>query len=288
MIKTRLTIAAVVLSILAAACTTGTLEDVTPTIAPGTQAPTNPTEEAPRSSSSTTGARADASIETVSCDDAPEESVIVCEAYDLIQANYVDDVADDDLIAAAIQGLLELPTDGPPGSFVCPLPSESFIEMCEAAAGRTAADGTLAEVIVSSFDLFGLDPNSIYLDQDALALLQEEQQGQIEGIGALVSPEDETLEGDNKQCAIISDTCNVVIASTIEGTPAEAAGLRSGDVIIAVGGEDIIGWTIEELTARVRGPAGTDVTLTILRNACLLYASPSPRDLSTSRVPSSA
>lgn len=205
-------------------------------------------------------------FEIVACDDAPEEVVIVCEAYELIRDNYVDDVPDETLIRAAVDGLRALEGAKSEARFTCPLPSDDFIEMCRAAVGRDLGELSLAETIVSSFALFGLDPNSLYLDEEALALLQEEQEGEIEGIGALVSPEDETIEGENKQCAIVSDTCHVVIASTIEGTPAEAAGLMSGDIIVGVDGEDVIGWTIEELTGRVRGPAGTDVTLAIRRD----------------------
>lgn len=205
-------------------------------------------------------------FEIVACDDAPEEVVIVCEAYELIRDNYVDDVPDETLIRAAVDGLRALEGAKSEARFTCPLPSDDFIEMCRAAVGRDLGELSLAETIVSSFALFGLDPNSLYLDEEALALLQEEQEGEIEGIGALVSPEDETIEGENKQCAVVSDTCHVVIASTIEGTPAEAAGLMSGDIIVGVDGEDVIGWTIEELTGRVRGPAGTDVTLAIRRD----------------------
>lgn len=205
-------------------------------------------------------------FETVSCDDAPEDVVIVCEARELIEDNYVDDIDDADLVTAAVEGLRALPAADSNQGFSCPLPADEFVSVCEAAVGRDLGDLSVAEAIVSSFALFGLDPNSLYLDEDALALLQEEQQGQIEGIGALVSPEDETLEGDNKQCAIVSETCRVIIASTIEGTPAEAAGLQSGDMIAGVDGEDVLGWTIEELTARVRGPAGTDVVLTMVRD----------------------
>lgn len=205
-------------------------------------------------------------FETVSCDDAPGEVVIVCEAYELIRDNYVDDVPDDMLIQAAVEGFRTLQGGAQfEARFTCPLPTDEFLAMCQAAIGRDLGELSLAETIVNSFALFGLDPNSLYLDEEALDLLQEEQQGEIEGIGALVSPEDETIEGDNKQCAIVSETCKVVIASTIEGTPAEAAGLTSGDVIVGVNGKDVIGWTIEELTSRVRGPSGTDVTLTIAR-----------------------
>lgn len=266
----RLAPIAIALILIVSACVNTSTETPTPTIAPGT---TSPSATA-TSGEGTPGGAVDG-FETVECDDAPDDVAIICEAYELIKDNYVDEIDDTTLVEAAIEGLMTLDVDESVDTFVCPLPTDEFLAVCEAAANRdpghiTGTDGsgdlTLAEVIVSSFAVFGLDPNSIYLDESALALLQEEQQGEIEGIGALVSPEDETIDGENKQCAIISDTCQVIIASTIEGTPAEAAGLQGGDVIVAVDGEDVIGWTIEELTARVRGPAGSDVKLTILRD----------------------
>lgn len=267
MINRPLAYITISLSLIIAACVGDTSEGPTPTIAP---------DQSPPSTTSTTTDRESEAFETVPCDEAPDDVVIICEAYEFIKANYVDDIQDADLVDAAVEGLALLPMAESADTFVCPLPSDAFLAMCEAAANRqlevgsgpipAAESSSLAEVIVASFAIYGLDPNSLYLDENALELLQEEQGGEIEGIGALVSPEDETLEGENKQCAIISGTCRVLIASTIEGTPAEAAGIQGGDVIVGVDGEDVIGWTIEELTARVRGPAGTDVTLTILRN----------------------
>lgn len=267
MINRRLAHITISFGLILTACVGDASEEPTPTIAPDTTSPST--------TSTTTDGETDG-FETVPCEEAPDDVVIVCEAYEFIKANYVDDIEDATLVDAAVEGLTLLPVDESADTFVCPLPSDEFLAMCEAAASRhpeagagptpDAGSSTLAEVIVASFAIYGLDPNSLYLDENALELLQEEQGGQIEGIGALVSPEDETLEGENKQCVIISDTCRVLIASTIEGTPAEEAGIQSGDVIVGVGGEDVIGWTIEELTARVRGPAGTEVTLTILRN----------------------
>jgi carboxyl-terminal processing protease len=52
----------------------------------------------------------------------------------------------------------------------------------------------------------------------------------------------------------------------IEGSPAEAAGVQSGDVVVAVDGESVVGSTIQDEVTEVRGPAGTDVTLTIDRD----------------------
>jgi carboxyl-terminal processing protease len=131
----------------------------------------------------------------------------------------------------------------------------------------SADDGPqAAEAMVAGFATYALDPNSAYLDEQSLALLEEEQEGEIEGIGALVSPEDETIPGDNKQCSVVSETCRILIVSTIAGAPAEAAGLKSEDVLLEVDGESILGLSVDEVTARVRGPAGSPVDLTLERD----------------------
>ncbi len=71
--------------------------------------------------------------------------------------------------------------------------------------------------------------------------------GTFEGIGATVSEQN----GE------------IVIVAPIEGSPAEAAGLKRGDVVIAVDGESTEGWTVDQAVLRIRGPQGTEVTLTI-------------------------
>jgi carboxyl-terminal processing protease len=71
--------------------------------------------------------------------------------------------------------------------------------------------------------------------------------GTFEGIGATVSEQN----GE------------IVIVAPIGGTPAEAAGIRSGDVIVAVDGESTEGWSVDKAVLKIRGPRGTDVTLTI-------------------------
>ena len=204
-------------------------------------------------------------LELIDCSSASEDVIIVCEAYDLIQQHYVDDVDDATLAAAAAQGLAAL--DGATSSepLACPLPSEAFATACELAAEEAETSTEAAVAMVEGLAMFALDANSTYLDPQALALLREEQGGSIQGIGALVSPEDRTLEEGDRQCSVISETCRIYIVSTIEGAPAEGAGLQRDDVIVAVDGESIVGWTVDEVTATVRGPAGTDVTLTIER-----------------------
>ena len=205
-------------------------------------------------------------LEVVDCDDPEDDVAIVCEAYDLIQEQYVDPIDDEALADAAALALGTLDGNDTDDLLVCATPSDVFVSTCNTAAD--AADDTTeaAEMIVAGFATYALDPNSAYLDSDALDLLQEEQEGQIEGIGALVSPEDETIPGDNKQCGVVSETCRILIVSTISDAPAEAAGLERDDVLLEVDGESIVGWTVDEVTAAVRGPAGTDVALTLERD----------------------
>jgi carboxyl-terminal processing protease len=80
----------------------------------------------------------------------------------------------------------------------------------------------------------------------------------------LVIAEDSST-GSEEQCSVVSDVCRLIVVSTINGSPAEAAGLARDDVIIGVNGADVSGWTVDEVTSTVRGEAGTEVTITILR-----------------------
>ena len=62
-----------------------------------------------------------------------------------------------------------------------------------------------------------------------------------------------------------SEQDGVVVASPIEGSPADKAGVESGDVVVAVDGESVQGEDLSEVSERVRGPEGTRVELTVLR-----------------------
>lgn len=213
--------------------------------------------------STTTIAENGRSLEVVTCDDAPEETDIVCEAYDLIQANYVDDVAATTLADAAAEGLGSLDGTVATSDMVCLAPAQEFVEVCSEAPLQAEDAAEAAEAMVWGMISFALDPNSAYLDAALLDLIEQEQGGEVEGIGALVNTVDST-SGD--ACGIISPTCQIIIVSIIQDSPAQAAGIEAGDVVIAVDGDDINGWSIDEVTTTVRGPAGTDVTLTMLRN----------------------
>ncbi len=78
---------------------------------------------------------------------------------------------------------------------------------------------------------------------------QESLTGEFEGIGAYLN---------------VREDGQAVIVRPIEGSPAEQAGLRAGDFILAVDGENTQGMNIDELVSRIRGPRGTTVELQIL------------------------
>ena len=91
------------------------------------------------------------------------------------------------------------------------------------------------------------DPHASYLTADQHAREQEGYRGYFEGIGARVT---------------LTDAGLTVIAP-IPGAPAEAAGIRPGDIILAVDGERIDHLTLIEAVNLIRGPGGSQVTLLV-------------------------
>ena len=195
---------------------------------------------------------------------ADDEERLLCEVYELVVGRYVDPIVDAELAAGAaaeVEALNESTGEVPE----CFVPTEAFEVVCEALAGEGVST-EVAEVAAITGLIGTLDPNSVYLSPDALRLLEEDQAGSVEGIGALVSAEDLTAaDPSTTTCAVISETCRLVVLSTYAEGPARLAGLEPDDVLIEVDGESIIGWTVDEVTAAVRGPAGTTVVLGVDR-----------------------
>jgi len=97
-------------------------------------------------------------------------------------------------------------------------------------------------------DALGDTGHSRFLTPEIVKQEDRNLQAEFEGIGA-------TVEKRNEQ---------VVIVAPIDGSPAQKAGLKPGDVILEVNGEDLTGLTLTEAVEKILGPAGTQVTLTIL------------------------
>jgi carboxyl-terminal processing protease len=106
-----------------------------------------------------------------------------------------------------------------------------------------------------------LDPHSRWLDAAAYQDLQEENEGRYEGIGIEVR----------------EDPAGVAVTRVMSGGPAARDGLRTGDVIVSVNGTRMSGRTMEEITALMRGPRGTAVSLGIRRDGSEIVV-PTVRD----------
>lgn len=98
-------------------------------------------------------------------------------------------------------------------------------------------------------DALGDDGHSRFLDPDAAEDFEESTRGEFTGVGIEID-----LPGDRP-----------VVIAPIDGSPADEAGVRSGDTILAVNGQTTERLAREEIGDLIRGDAGTDVTLTLLR-----------------------
>ncbi len=97
--------------------------------------------------------------------------------------------------------------------------------------------------------LRSLDPHSALYEVRDYAQLQERQKGSYYGLGITV----QSVDG------------NITVVAPFEGTPAHRLGIRAGDVISRINNEDARGLTIDEAVRRLKGPKGTSVHITIVR-----------------------
>jgi carboxyl-terminal processing protease len=90
--------------------------------------------------------------------------------------------------------------------------------------------------------------------------------GQAQGIGVQVQLQPVDATAGATACPTIGNGCELAIVRPIPGSPAEAAGIQSGDVIVSVNGTSLDGMTIDQTTALIKGPKDTTVTLGLLRS----------------------
>lgn len=94
------------------------------------------------------------------------------------------------------------------------------------------------------------DPYTVYMSPSEYDSFMEETEGSFGGIGIQI-----TMDSDGI----------VTIIAPIEDTPGERAGLKSGDKVIKVNGEDVVNKNLDEVVAKMKGEPGTGVRLTIIR-----------------------
>lgn len=94
-----------------------------------------------------------------------------------------------------------------------------------------------------------LDPHSNFFDPKSYSLMREEQSGKYYGVGMQIAPR------NNK----------IIVVAPFVGTPAYKAGLRPGDAILAVDGKATDNMSVSDVADLLKGPKGTNVHITILR-----------------------
>ncbi len=109
-------------------------------------------------------------------------------------------------------------------------------------------EGDLIEAAINGM-LTSLDPHSSYLPPDDAEDMQVQTRGEFGGLGIEVTQE----EGFVK------------VVSPIDGTPAAEAGVESGDYITHVDGESVLGLTLDAAVDMMRGPVGSEIVITLVR-----------------------
>ena len=167
----------------------------------------------------------------------------------------------------------------------CEAPDEAFAAFCEAydQLQREYVDELdpedLAEGAIEGMFQYGVkDPYSGYMPPEQYEQALGNLSGTFSGIGAEMGIRNTEDPADLAACTEFGPTCRFVVMSPLADSPAEAAGLLAGDVVLAVDGESVDGSTMEDQISRIRGEAGTDVTLTVERDGA------EPFDLTITRA----
>ena len=97
--------------------------------------------------------------------------------------------------------------------------------------------------------LTSLDPHSSYMSPEDAAAMRLQLDGEFGGLGIEVTQEEGWIK----------------VVSPMDGTPAAAAGVKTGDFITAVNGESVLGLTLQDAVELMRGPVGSEIVITIVR-----------------------
>ncbi len=126
-----------------------------------------------------------------------------------------------------------------------------FGDIFERIRGQYVEEVESSDLIEAAINgmLTSLDPHSSYLSPDDAADMRVQTRGEFGGLGIEVTQE----EGFVK------------VVSPIDGTPADQAGVEAGDFITHVDGESVLGLNLDEAVDMMRGPVGSEIIITIVR-----------------------
>ncbi|MGR3460782.1 MAG: S41 family peptidase [Roseovarius sp.] len=139
-----------------------------------------------------------------------------------------------------------------------------FGDIFERVRAQYVEDVDTKELIEAAINgmLTSLDPHSSYLSPDDAENMQVQTRGEFGGLGIEVTQEDGFVK----------------VVSPMDGTPAYQAGIEAGDFITHVDGESVLGLTLNEAVDLMRGPVGSEIVITVVREG-----EPEPFDVSIIR-----
>ncbi|HIM32673.1 MAG TPA: S41 family peptidase [Pelagibacteraceae bacterium] len=126
-----------------------------------------------------------------------------------------------------------------------------FAEVLEKIQNEYVEEVDQAEIIDSAINgaLQSLDPFSAYMNPKVFEESQSETSGEFGGLGIEVSMESGVI----------------IVIAPIDDTPASKAGIKAGDYIVKINGEQVQGKTLMEAVNLMRGPVGTSIEITVRR-----------------------
>ncbi|MFV2063461.1 MAG: S41 family peptidase [Chloroflexota bacterium] len=138
---------------------------------------------------------------------------------------------------------------------------ETYRRISDDFVGEADPEALLEGAIRGMFDTLD-DPYSAYMDAEEYEATFAGISGEFEGIGARMG----TIDGAGLTCEPIGERCRLRVTEVLPESPALAAGLMKDDVVTAVDKNGLSGQTIDDAVLLIRGPRGSEVTLTLDRD----------------------
>lgn len=254
------------LALVVAAC--GSTPAPTTTTAPSATTGTTATSIAAATTTTAPVVPGTSSVEytVTDCGTPPVTFALLCDVYELIEDHHVDAPLDPAALAAGaalgVEGFGADDAGDRPESFTCAIPDPAFETTCSILAERLrAVPLDMEEAIeagVSSMIDLSLDPFTYYLPPELSGALSED--GIVTAVGLLLRITDPV----GSVCTAIQGECRLEVVLSILDGPGYEAGLRAGDVITSVDGEDVAGATLVDVAALLDGDAGTTVSVDVV------------------------
>lgn len=209
----------------------------------------------------------DIELTMTGCSAPPVTFGLLCEVVELLRQHHLSPPDDATLAAAALTAIEQFETrelGQTPRGLTCAIPSDAFVPLCSEIVERMETDpvpvADLVEAGVVGMLAGTVDPYTMYVPPELAGAVGED--GIVPGVGVVIAAQ--TAAGS--PCVRIEEPCPLQVLTVLGGSPAEEAGLMTGDVIEAVDGDLVAGQTVIEVAGSLAGEAGTTAVLDVVRD----------------------